>query len=263
MPKYAANITMLFQEHDFLDRFDAAGKAGFKFIEYMFPYPYDAAELRAKLDQNGQTQALFNLLAGDWPGGDRGIAVQPSRQDEFRAGVDKALTYADVLYKGVQGPKLVNVLVGKADSDEATTRKTIVGNLQYAADKLGDAGLTLIVEPLNPYDVPGFYLYGTQNTLDLLDEVGRDNVQLQYDFYHMQRVEGRLTETVRENLARIAHIQLADVPGRHQPGTGEINYPFLLAELDRLGYEGYVGLEYIPEGRTEDTLGWLKELQKA
>ncbi|AZI44767.1 hydroxypyruvate isomerase (plasmid) [Deinococcus psychrotolerans] len=262
MPKYAANITMLFQEHDFLDRFDAAGKAGFQFIEYMFPYPYDAVELRAKLDQNNQTQALFNLPAGDWAGGDRGIAVQPSRQDEFREGVGKAIDYAAVLYKGVQGPKLVNVLVGKAESDEATTRKTIIGNLQYAADKLADAGLTLIVEPLNPYDVPGFYLYGTQNTLDLIEEVGRENVKLQYDFYHMQRVEGHLTQTVRENLDKIAHIQLADVPGRHQPGTGEINYPFLLAELDRLGYGGYVGLEYIPEGRTEDTLGWLKDLQK-
>ncbi len=263
MPRYAANLTMLFQEHDFLDRFDAAGRAGFRFIEYMFPYPYAAAELRDRLDRNGQRQVLFNLPAGDWAGGDRGIAVQPDRQDEFRAGVQRALAYAEVLYRGVPGPKLVNVLVGRPAADEATTRKTVVGNLRHAADALADAGLTLIVEPLNPHDVPGFYLYGTQSALDLMDEVGRDNVKLQYDVYHMQRVEGRLTQTVREQLGRIAHIQLADVPGRHQPGTGEINYPFVLAELDRLGYGGYVGLEYIPQGRTEDTLGWLGRLQEA
>ncbi len=253
MPKFAANLTMLYPELDFLERFQAAAQDGFKYVEYMFPYPYDAQELKARLDSNGLTQVLFNLPAGDWPGGDRGIAVQPGRQDEFRAGVVQALAYADVL-----GNTLINVLVGKPDTDEATTRKTLVGNLQYAADNLAERGLTLIVEPLNPYDVPGFYLYGTQNTLDLIHEAGRDNIKLQYDFYHMQRVEGRLTETVRAHLHDIAHIQLADVPGRHQPGTGEINFPFLFAELDRLGYSGYVGAEYIPDGKTSDTLGWMK-----
>lgn len=252
MPKFAANLSMLYPDLDFLGRFGAAARDGFEFVEYMFPYPYEARELRARLDEHGLKQVLFNLPAGDWAAGDRGIAVQPARQDEFRAGVERALPYAEAL-----GNTLINVLVGKPDADEASTRRTVVENLRFAADRLGERGLTLIVEPLNPYDVPGFYLYGTQNALDLIAEVGRENVKLQYDFYHMQRVEGRLTETVRAHLGDIAHIQLADVPGRHQPGTGEINYPFLFSELDRLGYQGYVGAEYVPEGPTSQTLEWL------
>ncbi|MEQ6888900.1 hydroxypyruvate isomerase [Halomonas sp. CS7] len=254
MAKFAANLSMLFTEVDFLDRFEAAAKAGFKGVEYLFPYDFEAAEIRKRLDDNGLTQVLFNLPAGDWGAGERGIACHPDRVEEFRSGVDKAIAYAKVL-----GNTQVNCLAGiqpEGVSDDQA-RQTLVENLRFAAEKLAAEGILLIAEPINTRDIPGFFLNRTAQALALFDEVGSNNLKLQYDIYHMQIMEGDLAPTIEANLARIAHVQLADNPGRHEPGTGEINYPFLFAHLDRLGYDGWIGCEYKPRAGTQEGLGWL------
>ncbi|WP_326537905.1 hydroxypyruvate isomerase [Pseudorhodoferax sp.] len=254
MPKFAANLTMLFNEVPFLDRFARAAQAGFTAVEFMFPYPYSAADIHSQLKEHGLQLVLHNLPAGDWDAGERGIACIPGREREFRAGVGQAIEYARVL-----GAPQLNCLVGKTPQgvDPAAVRATLVDNLRYAAAQLAGAGLKLLVEPVNSYDIPGFHLNRSGQTLDLLDEVGASNLYLQYDIYHMQRMEGELAATLTKQLARIAHIQLADNPGRNEPGTGEINYPFLFAHLDRIGYQGWIGCEYKPAGRTEDGLAWL------
>lgn len=254
MPKFAANLTMLFNEADFLDRFAAAATAGFKGVEYLFPYAFSAEELKSRLDESGLEQVLFNLPAGDWDAGDRGIACDPARVSEFREGVDKAIEYATTL-----GCKQLNCLAGIAPTSESTgaLRETFVGNLRFAVGKLQAAGIKLLIEPINVFDIPGFYLNGTNQALDLMAEVESDNLFLQYDIYHMQRMEGELAATIERNLPRIAHIQLADNPGRHEPGTGEINYPFLFKHLDAIGYTGWVGCEYKPADTTVAGLGWL------
>jgi hydroxypyruvate isomerase len=256
MPHFAANLTMTFQEIPFMQRFAAASQAGFDSVEFMFPYDYTQAELRQALDDNHLQIVLFNLPAGNWAQGDRGVAVNPNRKQEFRDGVEKALVYADAL-----GVKQLNCLVGKKLSEfsDAEQRAAIVENLRYAAEKLAEKGIRLLVEPLNAYDMPGFYHSTAKQVLDLLDEVGHANAYLQYDLYHEQRGAGELTATLRNHLARIAHIQIADTPGRHQPGTGELNYQYLFSEMDRLGYTGYVGLEYIPEGQTVNSFAWIEE----
>ncbi|BDP44403.1 hydroxypyruvate isomerase (plasmid) [Deinococcus aetherius] len=262
MTRFAANLTLLFQELPFLERFGAARQAGFTAVEYMFPYPYSPEELRDQLRQHGLTQVLFNLPAGDWAAGERGIAVLQGRQEEFRDGVARALTYVEAL-RGAQ-PPLVNCLVGKlpegANADEA--RRVLVENLRYAASELARAHVTLLIEPINPHDIPGFFLRTPDQAAGLIAEVGADNLRIQYDLYHQQRTEGQLLDTFRRLQGQIAHVQLADVPGRHQPGTGEINYPFVLAALDREGYGGYVGLEYIPEGDTVGSLAWMAALRE-
>ncbi|MDT8894704.1 hydroxypyruvate isomerase [Halomonas sp. I1] len=254
MAKFAANLSMLFTEVDFLDRFEAAAKAGFKGVEYLFPYDFGVDEIKQRLDDNGLTQVLFNLPAGDWGAGERGIACHPDRVEEFRAGVDRAIEYAKVL-----GNTQVNCLAGiqpqGVSDDEA--RQTLVDNLRFAAEKLEAAGLLLIAEPINTRDIPGFFLNRTEQALALFDEVGSSNLKLQYDIYHMQIMEGDLAPTIEKHFARIAHVQLADNPGRHEPGTGEINYPFLFGHLDRLGYQGWIGCEYKPAGSTQEGLGWL------
>lgn len=261
MTKFAANLTMLFQEKPFLERFAAAREAGFDAVEYMFPYPYSPEELQGQLQQHGLRQVLFNLPAGDWEAGERGIAVLQGRQEEFRQGVTRALTYVEALRQGGQ-PPLVNCLVGKLPrgADEGEARRVLVENLRHAAAELKKVGVTLLVEPINPHDIPGFSLRTPDQAAALIDEVGADNMQIQYDLYHQQRTEGQLLETFRRLQDRIGHVQLADVPGRHQPGTGEINYPFVLKALDGDGYTGYVGLEYIPEGDTVSSLGWMKNI---
>ncbi|MCE0734391.1 hydroxypyruvate isomerase [Halomonas sp. G15] len=254
MPQFAANLSMLFTEVDFLDRFQAAAEAGFKGVEYLFPYDFEAAEIKRRLDDNGLTQVLFNLPAGDWAAGERGIACHPDRIAEFREGVERAIAYARVL-----GNTQVNCLAGiKPEGvSDAEARQTLVGNLRYAADKLADAGILLIAEPINTRDIPGFFLNRTEQALQIFDEVAGDNLKLQYDIYHMQIMEGDLAPTIETHFDRIAHVQIADNPGRHEPGTGEINYPFLFAHLDRLGYQGWIGAEYKPAGRTQEGLGWL------
>ena len=257
MPKFAANLSMLFSETDFLDRFAPAAVAGFKGVEYLFPYAYAAADIAQRLKDNGLTQVLLNLPAGDWDAGDRGIACIPNRTDEFRQGVDKAIEYADAL-----GCDQLNCLAGvaPAGASEAELREAFVGNLRHAAGKLQAAGIRLLIEPINVFDIPGFYLNHTNQALDIIAEVASDNLFLQYDIYHMQRMEGEIAATIERNLPSIAHMQLADNPGRHEPGTGEINYQFLFRHIDRIGYDGWIGCEYKPAGDTAAGLGWMAQV---
>lgn len=259
MPKFAANLTMLFTEHAFLDRFDHAAKAGFKAVEFLFPYAFDPAEIKRRLEANGLQLVLHNLPAGNWEAGERGIACHPDRVDEFREGVARAIGYAQSL-----GVQQLNCLVGKTAPgvDEFVLRRTTVENLRFAASALAAAGLRLLIEPINTFDIPGFYLQRTAQAIGLLDEVGADNAFLQYDIYHAQRMEGELAATITKYLPRIGHIQLADNPGRNEPGTGEINYPFLFGHLDRIGYQGWIGCEYKPATSTEAGLGWREALTR-
>ncbi|MEK9802937.1 MAG: hydroxypyruvate isomerase [Curvibacter sp.] len=259
MPKFAANLTMLFNELPFLERFAAARAAGFEAVEYLFPYPFEKDALVQALKSHGLKQVLHNLPAGDWDAGERGIACHPDRVEEFRAGVDKAIEYATAL-----GCPQVNCLAGKvpAGVTREQAHATFVANLKFAADKLKAAGLKLLIEPINSYDIPGFFLNTTAQAAAILDEVGSDNLYIQYDIYHAQRMEGELAATVQKHLARIVHIQLADNPGRNEPGTGEINYPFLFRHLDAIGYTGWIGCEYKPRTTTGDGLGWIKALSK-
>jgi hydroxypyruvate isomerase len=255
MPRFAANVSMLFTEAPFLDRFALAAHAGFAAVECQFPYEAPAPEIRARLDAHGLRMVLHNLPAGDWAGGERGLAGLPGREDEFRAGVARAIDYAQAL-----GVPQLNCLAGIAPpgADAALVRRTLVGNLRFAASRLADAGLRLLVEPINRFDIPGFIVNRSAQALALLDEVGAANAFLQYDVYHAQRMEGELAATLRAQLARIGHVQVADNPGRHEPGTGEIRFAFLFEELDRLGYAGWVGCEYRPRTTTEASLGWLQ-----
>lgn len=257
MPKFSANLSMLFTEHAFLDRFEPAAKAGFKAVEFLFPYAFSAADIKARLDSHDLQLVLHNLPAGDWEAGERGIACHPDRVEEFRSGVAQAITYAKAL-----GVGQLNCLAGKAPAGvtDAVLRKTFVDNLRHAASELKKADLKLLIEPINTFDIPGFYLNRTAQALDILDEVSASNAFVQYDIYHAQRMEGELAATIQKHLARIAHIQLADNPGRNEPGTGEINYAFLFAHLDRLGYGGWIGCEYKPAGTTEAGLGWRQRL---
>lgn len=257
MPRLAANLTMLFTELPFPQRFAAAAKAGFRHVEYLFPYDYPAQELREHLNANGLGQVLFNLPSGDWAAGDRGIAADPSRVSEFREGVAKAMAYAQAL----DAPRL-NCLAGKLPPGVAqeAALETLAENVAYAADLLAGEGLDLVVEAINRFDIPGFVLNRTDQVMALLDAVGRPNAAMQYDVYHAQREEGELAATLAANLPRIGHIQIADNPGRHQPGTGEIRFPFLFSELDRLGYDGFVGLEYIPTPDTLGSLAWIRDM---
>ena len=254
MPRFAANLTMLFNEVPFLDRFEKAAKSGFKAVEFLFPYAYPAEELKARLANNGLTLVLHNLPAGDWDAGDRGIACDPARVNEFRAGVPKAIEYATAL-----GVPQLNCLAGKAPAgvSEEELHETLVANLRFAAAELKKAGLRLLTEPINTFDIPGFFLHGTEQALRLHDQVGADNLFLQHDIYHMQRMEGELAGTIKKHFSRIAHIQVADNPGRNEPGTGEINYAFLFNLLDSLGYQGWIGCEYKPATTTEAGLGWI------
>ncbi|NMM79976.1 hydroxypyruvate isomerase [Acidovorax sp. SRB_14] len=257
MPQFAANLTTLFNEVPFLERFGAAARAGFQAVEFQFPYAFPAAALRARLDAHRLMPVLHNLPAGDWKGGERGIACHPDRVQEFRSGVARGIEYAKVL-----GVPQLNCLAGKAPAgvDAHAVHQTLVENLRFAAAELKAAGLRLLIEPINTFDIPGFVLNRTPQALALIDEVGADNLFVQYDLYHAQRMEGELASTLQKNLARIGHIQLADNPGRHEPGTGEINYPFLFALIDRIGYTGTIGCEYRPATTTEAGLGWRQRL---
>jgi hydroxypyruvate isomerase len=258
--RFAANISMLFTEVPLLQRVGAAARAGFKAVEVQFPYELRAQALRDELDAHRLTMVLHNLPGGDWAAGDRGIACQPARVDEFRAGVAKAIDYATTL-----GVQQLNCLAGKQPDDvsDAQARRTLVANVRYAAAELKRVGLRLLIEPINNYDVPGFWLNNTELAISVLDEVAADNAFLQYDVYHAQRFEGELAATLAKYLHRIGHIQVADNPGRNEPGTGEINYGFLFAHLQRIGYRGFVGCEYKPAGTTEAGLGWLAAAQHA
>jgi hydroxypyruvate isomerase len=245
---------MLFHEVDFFDRFEKAAKAGFMGVEYLFPYAWKKEQLMEKLVAFGLTQVLHNLPAGDWNRGERGIACLPGRENEFQEGVGRAIEYA----KALKCPQ-VNCLAGltPAGVPAEKVRQTLVANLRFAAAALEKAGIRLLVEALNDRDVPGFSLVRTADVLALIKEVGHANVFVQYDVYHMQIMEGNLTKTIQANLDKIAHIQIADNPGRNEPGTGEINYPNLFKAIDAAGYKGWIGCEYKPVGKTEDGLGWV------
>lgn len=257
MPQFAANLTMLFNEHSFMERFEAAAQAGFTGVEYLFPYDFKKEELAAQLKKHNLLQVLHNLPAGNWAGGERGIAVMPDRVEEFRKGVDLGIEYAHAL-----GCKQINCLAGivSADACRETAHRTFVENLDYAANKLKAAGIRLLIEPINTYDIPGFFLNRTQQALDIIQEVGSDNLFIQYDIYHAQRMEGELGNTLSRHLQHIAHIQLADNPGRHEPGTGEINYAWLFRHIDTIGYQGWIGCEYKPARETHEGLNWIKQL---
>ncbi len=259
MPKFAANLTLLYNELDFLDRFEAAAKAGFEGVEYLFPYDFDKKELAERLSRHGLQQVLHNMPPGNWAAGERGIAIFPDRISEFRDGVARAIDYA-----GTLGCPQLNCLAGivPKDADRQRLRETLIANLAYAAGALKDAGIKLLIEPINTRDMPGFFLNHTREAVAIIEETGSDNIFVQYDIYHMQIMEGDLTHTIEANLDRIGHMQLADNPGRHEPGTGEINYPFLFKKLDEIGYQGWIGCEYRPATTTAEGLGWFAPYAK-
>ena len=257
MPKFAANLTMLFGEQPFLDRFAAAKAAGFSGVEYLFPYDFDKAELREQLHLHGLTQVLHNLPAGNWAAGERGIAILPDRVEEFRDGVARAINYARAL-----DCRQLNCLAGIAPDGAAVfdLHEVLVGNLRFAADALCKAGIKLLIEPINTIDIPGFFLNKTEQALQLIADVRSSNLFVQYDIYHMQIMEGDIARSLQNHLPRIAHVQLADNPGRNEPGTGEINYPWLFQHIDALGWKGHIGCEYKPRTTTTEGLGWIKEM---
>ncbi len=257
MPKFAANLTMLFNEVPFMDRFEAAAQAGFKGVEFLFPYAFDKDALAERLHKHGLTQVLHNLPAGNWEAGERGIACHPDRVGEFQEGVGRAIEYATTL-----GCRQLNCLAGVAPAGVSADelRSTFIDNLRFASAKLKAAGIRLLIEPINTYDIPGFHLSRTAQAIDIIDAVGSDNLFVQYDIYHAQRMEGELANTIASHLARIAHMQLADNPGRNEPGTGEINYAWLFRHIDKLGYDGWIGCEYKPAAGTVEGLGWIDKL---
>jgi len=254
MPRFSDNISMLFKEVEFPERFEAAAQSGFKAVEIQFPYSWNRDRLAQIAQHSGVEVVLINIPAGDPEKGDRGIACLPSRIPEFRDSVAKAIEYSKAL-----GCKQMNCLAGVAPADvqAAKLHETYVWNLRYAAAELARHGLTLLVEPINTQTVPGFYLNNSAQALALMDEVGAANLKLQYDLFHMRMMGDDLAGTLTANLARIGHIQAADVPGRHEPGTGEIDFPRLFDLVDRLGYTGWIGAEYAPAGKTEDGLAWV------
>ena len=257
MPKFAANLSMMFNEVPFPERFAAAAKAGFKGVEFLFPYDYTPAEVAGWLKGNNLENALFNLPPGDFAGGERGIASLPGREQEFREGVAKAIEYALAL-----GTPKVHCMAGlfPAGADRAKHRAVYVENVRYAAQELAKHGRMLVIEPINPRDIPGYFINTQAEGHAICKEIGLPNLKVQMDFYHCQIVEGDLTMTFKNNFAGIGHVQIASVPARHEPDEGEINYRHIFKLLDEMGYDGWVGCEYKPRGRTEDGLGWLKEM---
>ncbi len=255
MLRFSANLSMLFTEYDFLDRFDKAAACGFRGVEFMFPYGYDIDVLKNKLASNNLDHTLHNLPAGDWAAGERGIACIPGREEEFREGVEAALRYTRAL-----GNRKINCLVGKtpAGFSADVIHATLVENLRYAATLLARENILLLIEPINHFDMPGFHLTGTHQALALIEDVGSDNIKIQYDIYHMQRMEGELTQTMQTHADKIGHLQIADNPRRGEPGTGEINYEYLFNTIKTSNYDGWVGCEYKPLTTTEDGIKWIK-----
>lgn len=256
MFNFAANLTMLFQELPFIERFEAAKTAGFNYVEYLFPYAYEAEALKAELDKHSLKQVLFNLPPGDWDAGERGIACHPDRIQEFRDGVDQAIGYAKVLEV-----KQINCLAGlqpKTVSEELAWQ-TLLDNVGYAADKLAAQGITLMLEPINSrVDMPGFFIDTLDKALKVIEALGRDNLKVQFDLYHMQIMQGDLIRSLAQHLDHIGHIQFADNPGRHQPGSGEINFENVFKALKKSNYQGWASAEYLPSHNTEQSLAWLR-----
>jgi hydroxypyruvate isomerase len=266
MPRFAANLSMLYPEHGFLDRFEAAARDDFEGVEFLFPYEHDARELAARLRAHGLQQVLFNTPPGDWDGGERGLACLPGRQAEFRAAVSRALQYAEVL----ACPR-IHVMAGLVPEgqERAELRATYVENLRWAARAAGPSGVKLQVEPINTRDIPRFFLNRQDHAHELIVDIGEPNVQVQMDLYHCQVVEGDIAMKIRQYLptGRVGHFQIAGVPQRHEPDLGEMNYPYLFSVIDEVaqacGWNGWVGCEYRPArgahpGGTSDGLGWLR-----
>lgn len=255
MPKLAANLSMMFTEVSFLDRFAAAADAGFQAVECLFPYGHPPEEVAGRLVQNHLALALFNLPPGDWDGGERGLAALPGREADFAAGLETALPYAKAL-----GAQRVHMMAGLVppQADRAKARASYLHNLRAAADFFAPHGITVLVEPINTRDIPGYFVNTQQEGIELLTEAGAANSALQMDFYHCQIVEGDLATKLRANFPHIGHIQIAGVPERHEPDSGEVNYPYLFDLIDDLGYEGWIGCEYRPEGATADGLTWAE-----
>ncbi|MBX8501272.1 hydroxypyruvate isomerase family protein [Pseudomonas cichorii] len=258
MPRFAANLSMLYPQHDFLERFAAAAADGFGAVEYLFPYDYSPQELKQRLSDNGLVQALFNAPPGDWAAGERGIATLPGREAEFRSGIEKALEYAQVL-----GNDRIHVMAGLLPGEDLRQRHQAVylENLTFAAEQAKAAGITVLIEPINTRDMPGFFLNRQDQAQDICRQVGADNLKVQFDCYHCQIVEGDLTAKLRRDFAGIGHIQIAGVPDRHEPDLGELNYAHLFEVIDQLGYKGWIGCEYRPKGDTSEGLAWLRQLQ--
>jgi hydroxypyruvate isomerase len=256
MPKFAANLSFMFQDIGFLERFDAAAKAGFKAVEFLFPYDHPPETITERLARNGLTLALFNTVAGDWAGGERGLAALPGREEEFRDGVDTAIRYA----KAAQCP-LIHTMAGlwPEGHDKADGERVYIDNLRWAADRAASAGLTTVIEPINTRDIPGYFLNYTSQAMRVIEHVGRGNLKLQLDLYHVQIMEGDLAPKIRALAGHYPHIQIAGTPGRHEPDIGEIHYPYLFDLLDELGYQGWIGCEYRPKGDTVAGLGWAKK----
>jgi hydroxypyruvate isomerase len=255
LPNLAANLSLLFSECDFLDRFEAAGRAGFRGVECQFPYAWPSEQLAERLARHGLGLILHNLPAGDWASGERGIAALPHRTEEFRQGVAQAIEYAKAL-----GCRRLNCLAGIAPfgSDSETLRRTFIENLRYACSRLGSSGLQLLIEPVNTRDIPGFFLNSTRQAIELIEAVGAPNLALQYDVYHMTMMNEDVARTIESNLARIGHIQIADCPGRHEPGTGAIDFPALFELLERIGYRQWIGCEYVPAASTAASFSWAR-----
>lgn len=256
MPRFAANLSMLYPQHDFLGRFAAAAADGFEAVEYLFPYDFTPQALKQQLSDNGLVQALFNAPPGDWAAGERGIASLPGRESEYRSGVERALDYANVL-----GNDRIHVMAGLLPNEALRERHQAVylENLAYAAEQAAKAGITVLIEPINTRDMPGFFLNRQDQAQAICKEVGATNLKVQFDFYHCQIVEGDVISTLRRDFAGVGHIQIAGVPDRHEPDTGELNYPWLFEEIDRLGYTGWIGCEYRPKGDTSQGLQWLRD----
>ena len=260
MIRYAANLTMFFSEVPFVERFARAAAAGFRAVEFLFAHNVDQDAVERELRRHGLTLVLFDPEGGDFPAGDRGYLCDPGRRDHLMRTIEDAIRTARTL-----GCRRLNVLAGNRveGASDADMRRTVVENLRRAAPLVREAGITLLVEALNTWESPRYFLDRSRLGLDIVREVGEPNVRFQYDAYHMQRMEGQLIETVTKNLEWIGHVQIADVPGRHEPGTGEVNYPNVLAALEAAGYDGYVGLEYRPSGQTEESLAWLPRESRA
>ncbi|HXZ49884.1 MAG TPA: 2-oxo-tetronate isomerase [Usitatibacter sp.] len=255
MPRLAANLTMMYGEHPFLERFAAAARDGFRGVEMQFPYEHEAAELRARLDAHGLEQALINAPAGEARAGERGLAALPGREDDFRRSVGRALEYARVL-----GNRCVHVMAGvvAADADRERHRAAYVANLAWAAREARPAGVTIVIEPINPRDMPGYFLSRQDEAHAVCAEAGEPNLKVQMDLYHCQIVEGDLATKIRRHIGGVAHMQVAGVPGRHEPDEGEVNYPYLFDLVDELGYAGWIGCEYRPRAATTAGLAWAR-----
>ena len=255
MPRFAANLSMMYNEHPFLDRFGAAARDGFTGVEFLFPYEHPAADIRARLDEHGLTQALFNCPPGDWAKGERGIASRPGREDEFKRSIDKALEYAQVL-----GNQCLHVMAGliAPTEDRARHREAYVKNLAHAAAQAKPLGITVVIEPINTRDIPGFFLNRQDEAHAVCKDVGAANIKVQMDLYHCQIVEGDVAMKMRQYMPGVGHVQIAGVPERHEPDIGEVNYPYLFALMDELGYDGWVGCEYRPRRGTSEGLGWIR-----